>query len=59
MTVNKMINNIEVQGECHYCYYDYNKECRVEITRKKALKYEIKYLYCEDGELYIEVDKEQ
>ena len=54
----ELLDNIEVQGVKHYCYYDYNKEERIEITYKQAYDKEVKYLYCEDNEIYIEVDME-
>lgn len=59
MTIRDIQNdNIEIQGSVNYCYYDYEAEHRVFITRKEAADREIKYLYCEDGQLYIEVAAE-
>lgn len=49
---------IEIQGPVVYCYYDHEHECRVEIAKEEAVDLEIKYLYCEDGKLYVEVEKE-
>ena len=60
MTIRDLILNcIEIQGERHYCYYDYKKECRIETSEKEAMDDDIKYIYCEDGELYIEVEKSE
>lgn len=49
---------VEIQSEIVYCYYDYDNEKRVNITRQKAREYDIKYMYCEDNTLYIEVNME-
>lgn len=58
MTVRDLILDcVEVQDGCHYCYYDYEKSCRIEITEKEAKSCDIRCIYCEDGELYIEVEK--
>lgn len=59
MTIRDLILNcVEIQGECHYCYYDHENERRIEISVEEAMDYDMKYIYCEDGELYIEVEKE-
>lgn len=59
MTIRDLILNcVEIQGKCHYCYYDNENERRIEISAEEAMDYDMKYIYCEDGELYIEVDKE-
>lgn len=59
MTLRDMLDNcIEIQSKCHYCYYDHDAEERVEISAADAMDLDIKYIYCEDGDLYIEVEKE-
>lgn len=59
MTVRDLYSaGIETQGTVVYCYYNYEEECRAEIAKEEATDLEIKYLYCEDGKLYIEVEKE-
>lgn len=52
-----LLNNIEVQGECKYYYYDEEHERRVEITYEQAKDREINYIYCENGVLCVEVAK--
>ena len=54
----ELLNNVEIQVAIHYCYYDFDSEERIEITHKEACDKEIKYLYCEDNEIYIEVNME-
>ena len=49
---------IEIQCQVVLCYYDYNKDKRVLITREEAQDHEIKYMYVEDDTLYIELEVE-
>lgn len=57
MTIRDMQNDgIEIQSKVIYCYYDYEAEKRVEISVEEAADREIKYLYCENNQLYIEVE---
>lgn len=56
MTIKDLTNNIDIQNTIHYCYYDYDKSERIEITEEMANDKEIKYLYCDDNEIYIEID---
>ena len=58
MDVYDLVNNIEVQGQINYCYYDYEKEERVIIDVVDATFRDIKYLYAEGGEIFIEVEYE-
>ena len=55
VTAGELIRDIDVQSEVCYCYYDDNREERIEITGEQAREKEIKYLYCEDNIIYIEV----
>lgn len=51
---------IDIQAnKIHYCYYDYNKDQTVELTRIQAHDMEVKYIYVKDNELYIEVEQEE
>ena len=59
MKVYELYCNIDIQSTIRYCYYDYDKEERIIITKKKAWDKEIKYLYSEDDVIYIEVDMEE
>ena len=58
MLTKELYCNVDIQSTIRYCYYDYDKEERIIITKEKAWEREIKYLYCEDDVLYIEVDME-
>ena len=59
MTAYELVNNIDIQGACHFYYYDYNSEERIEITKKEAMENEILYMYCENNEICIEVRWEE
>lgn len=50
-------NCIEIQCQIVFCYYDYEKEKRVILTQAEAEDREIKYIYTEDGAIYIEVEE--
>lgn len=49
---------IEIQCQVVLCYYDYNKDKRIPITREEAADREIKYMYVEDDAIYIELEVE-
>lgn len=48
MDVYDLVNNIEIQGQINYCYYDYEKEERVIIDVVDATFREIKYSKTKD-----------
>lgn len=59
MTTTELFSaGIEIQCEIVYCYYDYDAEKRKEITYDEAKEKGIRYIYCEDSKIFIEVDKE-
>ena len=59
MTITELFNaGIEIQCEIVYCYYDYNAEKRKEITYTEAKEKDIRYIYCEDNKIFIEIEKE-
>lgn len=58
LRVYDILDNSEVQCSVHYCWYDYDSFERIEIGEAEARGLEVKYLYIEDGELWIEVDRE-
>lgn len=59
MTYQDLIRaGIEIQCQVALCYYDYNKDRRVPITREEAQNHEIKYIYVENDTLYIELEVE-
>ena len=59
MTYQDLIRaGIEIQCQMVLCYYDYDKDKRVLITREEAQDHEIKYMYVENDILYIELEVE-
>ena len=59
MKLYEIFLNIEVQSECKIVYYDYKKEERIEVDTENYTDREIKYLYVDDGILYIEIDNDE
>lgn len=59
MKLSDFLGNIEVQSEYRVVYYDEEKNERVEISDEEAGDKEIKYVYCENNILYIEVEVEE
>lgn len=58
MKLYELLDEVEIQSDMKIVYYDYDKEERIEITEKRAKDKEIRYIYCEEDVLYIEVEKE-
>ena len=58
MRLYELLKSVEIQSDVHFVYYDYEKCERYEISKEDASGKEIRYLYVDDGELYIEVDME-
>ena len=58
INVYDLVNNVDVQVAIHFYYYDYDKDERIEITQKEAMDKEIKYMYCENNEICIEIESE-
>ena len=59
MKVYELIHQIEIQSETKYVYYDYEKCERIDITQADAQDKDIRYMYVDDGILYIEVENEE
>ncbi len=60
MTYHDMeCNSIDVQTEVHFYYYDYELDERIEIDLSTARYREIRFIYCENNELCIEVEAEE
>ncbi len=59
MTLHALLFNIELQSEYKVVYYDYENEDRIEVCAEHYTDKEIKYLYVDDGILYIEIDNEE
>lgn len=58
MTVGEIFDNIEVQSEVCIVKFDDDKNERVELERASVLEKEIRFMYCENDILYIEVESE-
>ena len=58
LCVYDILDNSEVQCGVHFCWYDYDAFERIEIAEAEARGLEVKYLYIEEGELWIEVSRE-
>lgn len=57
MTVQDILDQIDIQCQCHVVYYDEEKNERVEILdEEKMLNSRIQYMYSEDDEIYFEVE---
>jgi hypothetical protein len=55
LKVYDILDNCEVQSEVRFVWYDYDAEERVTISEEEARGREVKYLYVDDGILYVEV----
>lgn len=53
--VYDILDNCEVQSEVRFVWYDYDAGERVTISEEEARGREVKYLYVDDGILYVEV----
>lgn len=69
ITLNDLMDNIELQGETRVCYYDYDTDTRIIIPEDEWEKYtncEVKYIYSDKepferighSAVYIEIDLE-
>ena len=58
MRLYELLDSVEIQSDVHFVYYDYEECERHELTEDEAKGKEVRYLYVDDYELYIEVDME-
>ena len=59
MTVREFLSKgIDIQCTVVYCYYDWNKDKRIICKYKDIADKEIRYMYCEENCIYIEVENE-
>ena len=58
LTYNDLRKNIDIQVQVHLCWYDYDTEERVFGTEEELGDKEIKYMYTEHDEIFIEVETE-
>lgn len=59
MKVYELIDNVEIQSEIRYCWYDYDNDVRIIVSEEWAMYHEIKYMYVDDGLLYVEVENDE
>ena len=57
MTIKDFMDNVEVQGEYEVVYFDEKKCERVKVKHiSKVHDCYIKYVYCENNTLFIEIE---
>lgn len=59
MKLIQLILNVEIQSEYKIVYYDYDEERRIKTTLDGNENKDIRYMYVEDGTLYIEINCEE
>lgn len=57
ITLRDFLISVGLRSPAKYYYYDYEKKQRIELTEEEAKKYDIMYIYVEDGVICFEVDK--
>ena len=58
MKLIQLILNVEIQSEYKIVYYDYDENRRIKTTLDGNEDKDIRYMYVEDGTLYIEIESE-
>ena len=56
MKLDQLILDTEIQSEYKIVYYDYEEEERITVSPDGYGNKDIRYLYVDDGILYIEID---
>ena len=56
MKLDQLILDTEIQSEYKIVYYDYEEEERITISPDGYGNKDVRYLYVDDGILYIEID---
>ena len=59
MKLIQLILNVEIQSEYKIVYYDYDEERRIKTTLDGNEDKDVRYMYVEDGTLYIEIENEE
>ena len=57
--VYDILENIEIQCDVRFLVYDSDAETVIELTEEKARAREVKYMWCEDDVLVLEVCKDE
>lgn len=58
MKLIQLILNVEIQSKYKIVYYDYDENRRIKTTLDGNEDKDIRYMYVEDGTLYIEIESE-
>lgn len=56
MKLDQLILDTEIQSQYKIVYYDYEEEERITVSPDGYGNKDIRYLYVDDGILYIEID---
>ena len=59
MKLYEIFLHTELQSDYKVVYYDYIKEQRIEVSEEDYTDKYIRYLYVDDGILYIEIDNDE
>lgn len=59
LKVYDILDNCEVQSEVRFVWYDYDADVRVDLSEAEARGREVKYMYVEDGVLFVEVEGDE
>ena len=56
MKLDQLILDTEIQSKYKIVYYDYEDEERITVSPDEYGNKDVRYLYVEDGILYIEIN---
>lgn len=56
LRVYDILDNVDIQSEVRFVWYDYDADVRVDLSEAEARGREVKYMYVEDGVLFVEVE---
>lgn len=56
MKLYQLFMNTEIQSDYKVVMYDYVREERIQVDVEDYAERDVRYLYVEDGILYIEID---
>lgn len=56
LKVYDILDNVDIQSEVKFVWYDYDAEECVELSEAEARGREVKYMYVERDVLFVEVE---
>lgn len=59
MKLYQLFMNTEIQSDYKVVMYDYVREERIQVDVEDYAERDVRYLYVEDGILYIEIEFEE